>query len=234
LLEGGLSAQGALDQLVADDPDRGVRQAGIVDSSGHPATFTGERCMDWAGGITGDGFACQGNILVSAKTVEAMAETFTKTRGESLAARLLAALRAGQAAGGDRRGKQSAALLVVKDSGGYGGFNDRYIDIRVDDHPEPIEDLARIFELHQLYFAPPKPTDLVPRDTEITRSIQQALSKFGYYRGELNGVWSPELEGALFKFCGTENLEEHLREDEQFDLRILNYMQDLLSKLDEG
>ncbi len=112
LLKGGLSAQRTLDQLVADDADRALRQAGIVDASGRSATFTGDKCLDWAGGITSDGLACQGNILVSAETVKAMAEMFTKTRGKTLAVRLLASLRAGQAAGGDRRGKQSAALLV--------------------------------------------------------------------------------------------------------------------------
>lgn len=231
LLKGGLSAQRTLDQLVVDDADRALRQAGIVDASGRSATFTGDKCLDWAGGITSDGLACQGNILVSAETVKAMAEMFSKTRGKTLAARLLASLRAGQAAGGDRRGKQSAALLVVRERGGYGGFNDRYVDLRVDDHSEPIEELARVFELHQLYFAPPKPTDLVPRDAEITRSIQEALSRLGYYGERLDGVWSSELEQALFNFCGTENLEEQLRADEQFDLRILNFMERLLGKL---
>ncbi|HUT87298.1 MAG TPA: DUF1028 domain-containing protein [Candidatus Heimdallarchaeota archaeon] len=227
LLQRGLSAQEALDKLVDDDPDRELRQAGIVDAHGRSASFTGAKCLDWAGGITGDGFACQGNILVSEKTVEAMADTFTAMQDTSVAVRLLMALKAGQKAGGDRRGQQSAALLVVKEEGGYGGFNDRYVDLRVDDHPTPIEELERIFELHQLYFAPPKPADLVPRNAEITRAVQEALSTLGYYLGDPDGVWSAELEQALFNFCGTENLEEHLRDDEQFDLRILHHMERL-------
>jgi uncharacterized Ntn-hydrolase superfamily protein len=227
LLQRGLSAQEALDELVDDDPDRELRQAGIVDAHGRSASFTGAKCLDWAGGITGDGFACQGNILVSEKTVEAMADTFTAMQDTSVAVRLLMALKAGQKAGGDRRGQQSAALLVVKEEGGYGGFNDRYVDLRVDDHPTPIEELERIFELHKLYFAPPKPADLVPRNAEITRAVQEALSTLGYYLGDPDGVWSAELERALFNFCGTENLEEHLRDDEQFDLRILHHMERL-------
>ena len=230
LLQRGLSAQEALDKLVDDDPGSVLRQAGIVDAHGRSASFTGAKCLDWAGGITEDGFACQGNILVSEKTVEAMADTFTTIQDTCLAVRLLMALKAGQKAGGDRRGQQSAALLVVKEEGGYGGFNDRYVDLRVDDHPTPIEELERIFELHQLYFASPKPADLVPRNGEITRAVQEALSTLGYYPGDPDGVWSAELEQALFNFCGTENLEEHLRDDEQFDLRILHHMERLLKE----
>jgi uncharacterized Ntn-hydrolase superfamily protein len=215
---------------VGDDPDSALRQAGIVDACGRSASFTGEKCLDWAGGITGEGFTCQGNVLVSEKTVQAMAEAFSGMRDEPLAARLLTALDAGQAAGGDRRGKQSAALFVVKQNGGYGGFNDRYVDLRVDDHPEPIEELARGFSLHQLYFAPPRPADLVARGPEITRSIQEALSALGYDAGDPDGVWSARLERALFGFCGTENLEEHLRDDDQFDLRILHLLLRLASE----
>jgi len=230
LLEQGLSAQEALDRLVADDPERELRQVGMVDARGHAASFTGAQCMDWAGGLVGEGFACQGNILVSAKTVERLAGAYEEGReeGEPLAVRLLGALRAGQAAGGDRRGKQSAALLVVRHQGGYGGFNDRYIDLRVDDHPEPIEELVRLSELHQVYFAPPKPSDLVQRDEKTVRSVQQKLASLGYYEGAADGVWSETLKEALFSFCGTENLEEHLRDDDRFDLRILRFMERLL------
>ena len=230
LLEQGLSAQEALDRLVADDPERELRQVGIVDARGHAASFTGSQCMDWAGGIVGEGFACQGNILVSAKTVEGLAGAYERGRKERepLAERLLGALRSGQAAGGDRRGKQSAALLVVRHQGGYGGFNDRYIDLRVDDHPAPIEELARLFELHQVYFAPPKPSDLAQRDERIVHSVQQKLALLRYYEGEADGVWSDALKEALFSFCGTENLEEHLRDDDKFDLRILRFMERLL------
>ena len=148
LLGRGKSAQEALDALVREDPDADRRQAGIVDSQGRPATFTGAKCNPWAGGRTGKYFTVQGNILTGKEVVEAMAATFEGTAGISLADRLVKSLAAGQAAGGDSRGQQSAALLVVRAKGGYGGYNDRYIDLRVDDHPKPIEELSRLLEIH--------------------------------------------------------------------------------------
>lgn len=151
LMEKGKSADATLKQLLADDPGSARRQVGIVDAKGGTATFTGESCMDWAGGVQGDNYCAQGNILAGEKVVKAMAETFEKTEGD-LGARLIAALQAGQEAGGDKRGKQSAALLVVKEKGGYAGYNDRYRDIRVDDHETPIKELARIYQLHKRYF----------------------------------------------------------------------------------
>jgi uncharacterized Ntn-hydrolase superfamily protein len=229
LLKDGLAPQEALDRLLDGDSDRELRQVGIVDGRGRSASFTGVRCLPWAGHLTGPGLACQGNILASGETVAAMAEAFGKTRGP-LAVRLLTALDAGQRAGGDRRGKQSAALLVVKERGGYGGFDDRYIDLRVDDHPEPITELARLYDLHRLYFAPPGPDDLVPLDKKIIASIQRSLSRLNYYGGPNDGRWSAELERALFDFCGTENLEEHLRSDDRFDRRILEHIEELLTK----
>jgi uncharacterized Ntn-hydrolase superfamily protein len=152
LLAQGKSAQEVLDILVESDHERDKRQVGIVDSQGNAANFTGESCFHWAGGITGQYFTAQGNILVGEETVQAMADTFTKTAG-SLAVRMLKALEAGQAAGGDSRGQQSAALLVVQDGAGYGGFNDVKIDLRVDDHQEPITELKRIYQVHQTLFA---------------------------------------------------------------------------------
>ena len=140
LMAQGLSAQDALDRLVAGDEGRARRQVGLVDAQGRAATFTGDECHDWAGGFTGTHYAVQGNILVSGATVEAMAKGFEEAGGE-LADRLVTSLAAGQAAGGDRRGQQSAAVLVVRPEGGYGGFNDRYLDLRVDDDPAPIERL---------------------------------------------------------------------------------------------
>ena len=226
LLAQGLSPEEAIERLTSADPDRELRQVGIVDAKGQAAAFTGEKCLPWAGHIVGEGFACQGNILASGRVVEAMAEAFSKTRG-TLAERLLAALFAAQAAGGDRRGQQSAALLVVKEKGGYGGFNDRYIDLRVDDHPRPIEELKRLYELHRLYFAPPKPEELVPLTEELRRDLQKLLIALGYYKGKADGQPSKEFDEALFNFCGTENLEEHLRDDGKFDLRILRYMEKL-------
>ena len=148
LLAEGRTAAEVLDMLIEGDSERQVRQVGIVDSQGSAATFTGDKCHDWAGGVTGKHYAAQGNILVSEKTVKAMANAFENTGGE-LAYRLLEALDAGQRAGGDARGQQSAALLVVQENAGYGGHNDRKIDLRVDDHVQPITELKRIFAMHQ-------------------------------------------------------------------------------------
>ena len=152
LLASGLSAHEVIDSLTSMDPDREKRQVGIVDAHGNSATFTGKECIPWAGGKVGKHYACQGNILVSKATIEAMAETFENSEGE-LAERLLKALKAGEEAGGDSRGKQSAAILVVKEKGGYLGLNDRYIDLRVDDHPDPIDELMRLLSIQRSYSA---------------------------------------------------------------------------------
>ncbi len=152
LLANGLTAHEVIDSLTSADPDRERRQVGIVDAHGNSATFTGKECIPWAGGKVGRHYACQGNILVSQATIDAMAETFENSEGE-LAVRLLKALKAGEAAGGDSRGKQSAAILVVKEGGGYLGLNDRYIDLRVDDDPQPIEELARLLRIQRSYSA---------------------------------------------------------------------------------
>ncbi len=146
LLKKGMTSNQVLKQLLANDKDRELRQVGIVDAKGRAAAFTGKKCLPWAGHIVGKGFAVQGNILASEKVVKAMAKAFQETQGE-LAERLMAALEAGEQAGGDSRGKQSAAILVVRKGAGYGGFNDRYIDLRVDDHPEPVKELKRILSI---------------------------------------------------------------------------------------
>jgi len=148
LLGNGLPAQEVLDLLVKGDPQSDRRQVGIVDAKGRTATWTGGKCNPWAGGRTGKNYTVQGNILTGKEVVEAMASTFEATAGLPLPDRLVKALAAGQAAGGDSRGQQSAALLVVRDKGGYAGFNDRYIDLRVDDSPHPIEELQRLLDLH--------------------------------------------------------------------------------------
>ena len=146
LLRKGLTPSQVLKQLLASDKDREFRQVGIVDAKGRAAAFTGKKCLPWAGHIVGKGFAVQGNILAGEQVVKAMAKAFRETKGE-LAERLMAALEAGEQAGGDARGKQSAAILVVRKGAGYGGFDDRYIDLRVDDHPEPIKELRRILNI---------------------------------------------------------------------------------------
>ncbi len=157
-LDQGFSPKEVIEKLTADDSSAPRRQVGIVDAAGRPATFTGRKCNVWAGGRTGKNYTVQGNILTGPEVVDAMAEAFEKAEGE-LGARLITALEAGQAAGGDRRGRQSAALFVVREGWGYGGFNDRYRDIRVDDNPEPIKELGRIYELHKSVFPQPKPAD---------------------------------------------------------------------------
>ncbi len=148
LLKSGLSAEQALERLIADDPGHATRQVGIVDAKGNVANYTGDECNEWAGAISGENYTAQGNILVGEEVVKAMGKAFEETEGE-LADKLMAALFAGQAAGGDTRGQQSAALLVVQENSGYGGFNDRYIDLRVDDAEKPIEELQRLLDIHK-------------------------------------------------------------------------------------
>ena len=216
----GKTAEEALALITKDDPQKGLRQVGLVDALGNGATFTGEGCYSWAGGITGTNFAAQGNILVDEKTVKAMAETFQMAEG-SLADRLLAALNAGQEAGGDSRGQQSAALLVVKDKGGYGGFNDRYIDLRVDDHPEPIKELIRIYRLQQLYFAPSKPENIAEIDGRVKEELTSELIRLRYLDSQNDDV---KLLEALTAYIHTENFEAREQRDGRIDLDILEYM----------
>lgn len=209
----GLSAQEVVARLIAEDEGRAQRQVGVVDAQGNAAAYTGEGCLEWAGHIVGKHYACQGNILVDERTVQAMAEAFEATGGE-LAERLVAALAAGQAAGGDRRGQQSAGLLVVREGGGYGGFNDRYIDLRVDDDPQPIEKLRQLLELHHLYFGTPRPEDWLPIEGEIARELQRMAAKTGWYRGPIHGEYDVATRAALRALIGVENLEERFREEE--------------------
>jgi uncharacterized Ntn-hydrolase superfamily protein len=215
IMEQGKSAQETLEQLLKDDPEKERRQVGLIDTNGNAATFTGKECFNWAGGITGPNFTAQGNILVDKKTVESMAMTFTETDG-SLAERLLAALDAGQEAGGDSRGKQSAALLIVKEKGGYGGFNDRYIDLRVDEHPEPIKELIRIYQLQQLYFAPSKPEDVVAIEREIENEVVDQLTRLGYFDGDLFKSLTANIH--------TENFEMREQKPGYIDLAVLEFM----------
>ncbi len=223
LLEQGLSPEEVIARLTAADPDARLRQVGIVDAQGRAAAFTGEGCFAWAGHRVGENVAAQGNILVGPETVDAMYETFLATRGD-LATRLVAALAAGQEAGGDRRGQQSAALLVVREGGSYGGFTDRYIDLRVDDHPRPIDELARLLDLWRVYFQPPRPEDIMPLTEELVREVQYMLRDLGYYRGEVTGRFDEATRKALRAFAGVENLEERLFEDERIDRTVLNFL----------
>ncbi len=212
LMAQGRSAQEALDQLVANDDGRARRQVGMVDARGRAATFTGDGCHAWAGGLTGSHYAVQGNILVSGATVEAMVRTFEEAQGE-LSDRLLAALAAGQSAGGDRRGQQSASVLVVRPEGGYAGRNDRYMDLRVDDDPAPIERLQALVDLHHLYFKPPVPGEMVTIVGDLARQVQQILRWAGYYDGPITGQYDTATRQALSTLVGNENFEERFEEE---------------------
>ena len=208
LMESGLSAEEVLHRLVSQDPEARSRQVGMVDAQGRAATFTGESCFDWAGGLTGDGFAIQGNILVGEQVIRSMAETFEKRRAESFTWKLYQALRAGDQAGGDRRGKQSAAILVVKAQGGYGGFNDRWVDYRVDDHDDPIARLGELLELHELYLGKSSASDRIELKGEALIHLQRIMQKLGYYSASPEGAYDLTTRSALRAFIGNENFEE--------------------------
>lgn len=168
ILELGSTPDQAIEMLTRGDPSKANRQIGIVDATGAAATFTGEECQDWAGGLTGDGYAVQGNILAGEAVIAGMAEAFEKTDGV-LAERLLSALEAGQAAGGDKRGKQSAALLIVHENWGYARLNDRFRDIRVDEHETPIVELRRVYEKHRdLFPRPDRQRPASPKKKEVS------------------------------------------------------------------
>lgn len=230
LMAAGRAAEEVLDTLVKDDPDRDLRQVGVVDRSGNAAAYTGKECHDWAGHIVGDGFCCQGNILVPG-TVEAMADRFRQDRkgdGE-LSDWLVAALSAGQQAGGDQRGRQAAGVLVVRDKGGYGGNNDRYLDLRVDDHPRPIEKLTELVESHHLFFGEVDPADLVSLE-EHSRAIREILIMSGEKNIESKGPFTAQVRKSLRALVGKENLEERWDgEGEMIDQKVIDYLQKRLS-----
>jgi uncharacterized Ntn-hydrolase superfamily protein len=208
LLRDGLGAEEVVERLTQADEGREHRQLGVVDGRGGSATFTGSECFDWAGGRTGACYAAQGNILVSAETVDAIAESFESSSGP-LAERLLDCLDAAQAAGGDRRGQQSAALLVVERDGGYGGLSDEVVDLRVDEHPRPLEELRRIYVLHQAVFGKTPREEWVEPDPE---ELRERLAKLGY---------DGDVARAFFSWAGNENLEERVDGIEQVDPVVL-------------
>ena len=223
LLSQGHTAEQTVEALVSADEDREHRQLGVVDARGQAASFTGSECFDWAGGVTGEHYAAQGNILVGRETVEAMARTYEETAGD-LGARLLAALDAGQEAGGDSRGKQSAALLVVREGGGYGGDNDRVLDLRVDDHPDPIRELIRIRDLHTLYFGETRPEDVVAVDGDVRKEVVDALLRSGYLEEGDAEAGDDVVFEALSAFVRTENFEEREQRRGFLDRAVLEYM----------
>jgi uncharacterized Ntn-hydrolase superfamily protein len=229
LLERGLEAGLTLRELLEGDPDHAHRQVGLADAGGMAATFTGEKCMDWAGGRTGDGFACQGNILVGPNVVDGMAEAFRASGGE-LVDRLLAALEAGDASGGDRRGKQSAALLVVRAAGGYGGRNDRYIDLRVDDHEDPVTELRRVFTVYDREYLI-RQDPLLALTPELVTDIQRRLAATGHYQGEASGEYDDATRRALDSFGGEYNLEGKIRTDQQVYESLVRELRDITPEI---
>ena len=211
LLREGLSADEVVQRLTAADEGRDHRQVGVVDRDGRAATYTGAECMEWAGGRTGKCYAAQGNILVSEATVDAIAETFESSAG-ALAERLLDCLDAAQAAGGDRRGQQSSALLVVERNGGYAGLSDEVVDLRVDEHPRPLEELRRIYWMHQAIFGKTPEDQWLDVDGDLGAEMSERLGRLGY---------DGELGEALFSWAGKENLEERVDGAERVDPVVL-------------
>ena len=214
LLREGLTASEVVEQLTAADEGRAERQVGVVDAGGGSASWTGPDCPDWAGGRTGHGYAAQGNILVGEETVEALAKTFEATARLPLVQRLIECLVAAQAAGGDRRGQQSASLLVVERDGGYAGLSDTLVDLRVDDHARPIEELRRIHAIHDRLFGASPREDWLPLEAELRTEVNERLERLGY---ETLDAWA-----------GVENLEERVDGDDAIDPVVLDALREAL------
>jgi uncharacterized Ntn-hydrolase superfamily protein len=232
LMAGGLSAEEALAKVLAADDDAEDRQVGVVDAKGNAIAHTGADCFEYAGHLIGERFTCQGNILTGHNVLEAMASAYREAQGE-LADRLVAALLAGDRTGGDRRGRQSAGVLVVKSGAGYGGDNDRYLDLRVDDHEDPVPRLAELVSLHHLYFGKANPTDCVPIDIGLATELQTILSRLGHYKGPINGVWDAPSREAFWALVNIENLEERWSIDEHpelIDPVVLNFIRQRFGK----
>jgi uncharacterized Ntn-hydrolase superfamily protein len=212
LLRQEVAAEEVVRRLTEADEGREHRQLGVVDARGGAATYTGSECQEWAGGRTGDGYAVQGNILVSAETVGALAEAFEGSRGRPLAERLLDCLDAAQAAGGDRRGQQSAALLVVEKDAGYAGLSDVVVDLRADDHELPLEELRRLYRLHDALFGRTPKDEWLDVDADLHTELTERLAKLGY---------DGELEQAMSDWAGTENYEMRVEGAERVDPVVL-------------
>lgn len=207
LLRGGASAEETVARLTAADPDAPLRQLGVVDGKGGSATFTGEGCHAWAGGVAGPGYAIQGNILVSGATVDAMVAAFTGSAGAPLAERLLDCLDAAELAGGDSRGRQSSAMLVVERDGGYAGLSDTLVDLRVDDHPDPVAELRRLHGIHEALFGVTPRAEWLTVDEALRTELDQRLAALGHTR--------------LGDFAGIENLEERFDGENEIDPVVL-------------
>ncbi|WP_457628980.1 DUF1028 domain-containing protein [Oceanithermus sp.] len=232
-----MMAAGAAPELVArafEDSDPGIasRQFGLVDATGRSATYTGGECHPWAGGRAGENYAAQGNLLTGPEVVEALEATFLERTDLPFPERLVAALLAGDRAGGDKRGRQSAALLVVGEDKGYGGFNDRWIDLRVDDHDDPVPELERLLGIHRLLFNPAK--NARPLTEEEIRWIQSATRALGFYAGEASGVWDEATERALAAWLGQENLEERYAGGPELEEEVLEALRAAFERSRDG
>lgn len=212
LLREGLSANDVVERLTSADDGRDERQLGVVDANGGSASWTGPECNDWAGHLTGPGYAAQGNILVGEETVAALARTFEETPQLSLVQRLLECLTAAQAAGGDRRGQQSASVLVVQRNGGYAGLSDILVDLRVDDHERPIPELRRIYELHRLLFEVSPREDWLALEGDLRTEVHERLARLGY--------------DSLDAWAGVENLEERVDGADAIDPVVLDALRE--------
>jgi uncharacterized Ntn-hydrolase superfamily protein len=219
LLRRGDDAATVVRKLTEADEDREHRQLGIVDRDGGAATFTGSECFDWAGGVTGDGYCCQGNILTGGDVVDSMAAAFEGTQG-ALVDRLMAALSAGDQAGGDKRGRQSAAVYVVREGAGYGGTIDIAVDLRVDDHPAPVPELHRLLDLQRLYFPDEDSLEFLAVDDELADELRTRLGVSG------GSGYDQTLRDALFAYSGTENLEERWSDDAKIEVGFLKYVRE--------
>lgn len=225
LMGAGRGAAETLAALVAADPQAATRQCGLVDAQGGAAAHTGAGCFDWAGHEIGEGFACQGNILAGPETVAAMAAAWREGQALPFPDRLLAALARGEGAGGDRRGRQSAALLIVREGGGYGGGNDRWLDLRVDDYPAPVAELGRLLELHRLYVPHDDAVATQPLTGAVLAQVAADLRTLDYLPAE--GDPTPEeVLTALDRWAGVENLEERMRADRTIDELVLAFLRD--------
>ncbi|ARU63011.1 fimbrial assembly protein FimA [Tumebacillus avium] len=224
LLAEGKTAQETLNLLLENDEGKDWRQVGIVDRHGNAAAFTGIKCHDFAFHHIGQGFTCQGNLLAGPEVLDAMAISFQYAKGD-LADRLLAALIAGDEAGGDKRGKQGAALYVVKEKGAYDGHIDRYVDLRVDDHASPTYELKRLLKLHRLYMGETDPNKLRPIEGDVLSELVEHLTRMDYLKAD-GGYTSYDdvVRKALQDYCAVENFDTRWREDSQIDEEILEFM----------
>ncbi len=219
----GLPAEETLTKLLAHDRERDHRQVGLVDAKGRSASFTGKACKEWAGSLTGNGYAIQGNILAGPEVLRRMEHTFLDSKGD-LPERLFSSLAAGSRAGGDRRGRQSAALLVVKQKAGYGGYNDRWVDYRVDNHINPISRLGELLELHRLYFGKSARSERLKLEGEVLSEIQQIMKGLGYYTSS-SSSYDDATREAFQAFIGNENFEERASAEAGWiDKPVLEYL----------